>query len=148
MNENKNIFIIKIPEQKRNELEMILAKQGIAVVKEDKERYTAAQEIISDYKSHQNEKFAKELLLEWYVGAGLEIEEPITIEIFSGVEEQDCFVTEIEIENKDIEKMILDYYDVEYLTDIAQGTSDKIYTEVLDHKSKFTLTKEEIYRVI
>ena len=147
MNENKNIFIIKIPEQKRNELEMILAKQGIAVVKEDKERYTAAQEIISDYKSHQNEKFAKELLLEWYVGAGLEIEEPITIEIFSGVEEQDCFVTEIEIENKDIEKMILKYYDVEYLTDIAQGTSEKIYAEALDNKSKFTLIKEEIYRV-
>ena len=148
MNENKNIVIIKIPEQKRNELETQLAKQGVTVVKEDKERYTAAQEVIADYKSHQNEKFAKELLLEWYVGADLEIEEPITIEFFSGVEEQECFVTEIEIENKDIEKMILDYYDVEYLTDIAQGTSDKIYTEVLDHKSKFTLTKEEIYRVI
>jgi hypothetical protein len=146
MNDNETI-LLKAPREKRKELEDLLISQGCYVVKGDKDRYTAAQEVIMDYKSNQNEKLAKELLLEWYVGADLEFEEAVTISIFSAIEEGEKFVTEIEIEDKEIEEMILEYYDVDYLTDIAQGTSDKIYAEVLDYKSKFTLTKEEIKRI-
>jgi hypothetical protein len=147
MNENNETILLKAPLEKRKELEEFLISQGYYVAKGDKDRYNAAQEVIIDYKSNQNEKLAKELLLEWYVGADLEFEEAITISIFSAIEEGEKFVTEIEIEDKEIEEMILEYYDVDYLTDIAQGTSDKIYAEVLDYKSKFTLTKEEIKRI-
>ena len=139
----KETLLIEFSSEQSEHIRKILKENGVSVYAENSMRSSRMREMNNVFLKKENENIAKNIMLEWV--AGLNYNGDIKMElIIKENYEYSYDIVDVVIEDKMLNKKLLELYNIEHNIDLIGHYVNNFSTEYMKENATFVLLKQEI----